>query len=49
MLPWFQGRLMVSKAGKVFDEAGAITDTATADRVQASIEGFAAFAAKTRR
>lgn len=43
MLPWFQGRLMVSAAGKVFDSAGTVQDAAIADRVRAFIEGYARF------
>ena len=44
MLPWFQGRLMISGAGKLFDGSGAIVDAATSERVRLFITGFAAFA-----
>ena len=44
MRPWFEGRVMLSGAGKAFDVEGAIIDPAMRDRVRAFIEGFAAFA-----
>jgi NAD(P)H-dependent FMN reductase len=43
MLPWFQGRLTISGAGKVFDSAGTIQDVAIKERVRTFIEGFARF------
>ncbi|MGH6930819.1 MAG: NADPH-dependent FMN reductase [Dongiaceae bacterium] len=43
MKPWFGGRLLVSRAESVFDEAGAITDTALLDRLRGFIHGFAEF------
>ena len=43
MRPWFEGRLGIPAAGKVFDADGAITDPATQDRVRKFVEGFAAF------
>ena len=43
MLPWFQARLMVSGAGKIFDASGAIVDETTRERVTKFIEGYAAF------
>jgi chromate reductase, NAD(P)H dehydrogenase (quinone) len=49
MLPWFEGRLMIAGAGKIFDESGAILDEGTRDRVRAFIEGFAAFVERVRR
>lgn len=49
MLPWFQGRLMVSSAGKVFDASGAIVDEATRGRARTFIEGFAAFCDAQRK
>ena len=48
MLPWFQGRLMLPGAGKIFDGSGAIVDPAIEQRVRAFIEGFAAFVATAR-
>ena len=49
MLPWFQGRLMISGAGKIFDGTGAIADEATRGRVRAFIEGYARFVSDQRR
>jgi chromate reductase len=48
MRPWFEGRLGISGAAKVFDAGGAIADEATLARVRAFIEGFAAFAGADR-
>jgi hypothetical protein len=48
MRPWFEGRLGISGAAKVFDASGAISDEATRARVRTFIEGFAAFAAAAR-
>jgi chromate reductase len=45
MLPFFQGRLLISGAGKIFDANGAIGDPATQERVRTFIEGFATFVA----
>ncbi|MEX0709184.1 MAG: NADPH-dependent FMN reductase [Woeseia sp.] len=41
---WFGGRLMVSKAGNVFDDDGAMTDDATRTKLKEFLEGFAEFA-----
>ncbi len=49
MRPWFEGRVMVSGAAKVFDGEGRVTDAATQDRIRTFVEGFAAFAASQRR
>ena len=49
MLPWFEGRLMISSAAKVFDASGAIVDDAIRDRVAAFVSGFAAFVADRRK
>jgi chromate reductase, NAD(P)H dehydrogenase (quinone) len=43
VLPYFEGRVIISGAGKVFDETGRIADPGTADRVRTYAEGFAAF------
>lgn len=43
MKPWFEGRLLVSRAGGLFDEAGNLTDEATLQRLKEFLEGFAAF------
>jgi chromate reductase, NAD(P)H dehydrogenase (quinone) len=41
--PWFEGRLMVSRAGSVFDADGNLTDAATRERLRDFVAGFAAF------
>ncbi|WP_108124933.1 NADPH-dependent FMN reductase [Saccharospirillum mangrovi] len=38
---WTEGRLMVSQAGKMFDEQGNLTDTANRDKLADFISGFA--------
>jgi len=43
--PWFEGRLMVSRAQSVFDAEGNLTDETTRQRLAQFIAGFAAFAA----
>ena len=48
MRPWFEGRVNVSGAGKVFDADGRVADEATRDRVRTFVEGFAAFADSQR-
>ena len=47
--PYFGGRLMVSRAHKVFDEAGNIVDPAIEDQLRAYLEGFAAYVAAQAR
>jgi chromate reductase, NAD(P)H dehydrogenase (quinone) len=37
---WSGGRLLVSRAGKVFDEHGEITDAATRDSIRKFMHGF---------
>lgn len=49
VLPWFEGRVIISGAAKVFDEGGRIADAGTGDRVRAYAEGFAAFVQRHRR
>jgi len=49
MRPWFEGRALISGAGKVFDSEGRVADAATGDRIRTFIEGFAAFADAQRR
>ena len=41
--PWFGGRLMVSRAGNVFDEAGAIKDAAVQEQLRQFMQGFVEF------
>jgi hypothetical protein len=48
MLPWFEGRLGVSSAAKVFDASGAIVDESIAERLKTFVHGFAAFVAARR-
>jgi len=40
--PWFGGRLMVSRAGKVFSENGELTDDAMRTQLRNFMSGFAA-------
>jgi chromate reductase, NAD(P)H dehydrogenase (quinone) len=48
MRPWFEGRVMISGAGKVFDSEGRVLDPATQDRIRTFVEGFAKFADSER-
>ncbi len=41
---WQGGRLMVSRAGKVFDDKGELVDEAVRDQLRTFLAGFAAFA-----
>ena len=41
--PWFGGRMMVSRAGSVFDANGALTDEAIKKQLQQFIQGFVQF------
>lgn len=43
MRPWFEGRLMVSRAGSAFDEEGNLTDDSLRERLQDFVAGFASF------
>lgn len=43
--PWFEGRLMVSRAGSLFAPDGTLTDAETRDRLAAFVAGFAEFVA----
>lgn len=47
--PWFEGRVQIAGAAKVFDSRGRIVDPATLDRVRAFVEGFVDFAVAQRR
>ncbi|MFL5289680.1 MAG: NADPH-dependent FMN reductase, partial [Rhodopila sp.] len=42
-VPWFGGRLMVSRAQGVFDAAGALTDATVEGQFRKFLEGFVAF------
>lgn len=46
--PWFGGRLLVSRAGTVFDEGGQIVNDATKEQLRHFIEGFVAFVRSIR-
>jgi NAD(P)H-dependent FMN reductase len=41
--PWYEGRLLVSRAQTIFDETGAITDDAIKTQLQQFVTGFVAF------
>jgi chromate reductase, NAD(P)H dehydrogenase (quinone) len=41
--PWFGGRLMVSRAGNMFDASGVLTDEATQKQLAQFVAGFVAF------
>ena len=43
MLPWFEGRLLVSGAAKVFDSSGALVDAPTREKIEKFVRGFCAF------
>jgi NAD(P)H-dependent FMN reductase len=49
MRPWFEGRLGVSSAGKVFGDDGRVSDAAIQDRLRTFVAGFAAFVDSQRR
>lgn len=40
--PWFEGRMLVSRAGTLFDKDGNLTDQATRDQLAEFMAGFAA-------
>lgn len=44
MRPWFGGRLLVSRAGNVFDEAGELVDDTVRKQLRDFVNGFATFA-----
>jgi chromate reductase len=41
--PWCEGRLMVSRAGTLFDAEGRLTDAGTEERLAAFLAGFVNF------
>jgi len=47
--PWLEDRLMVSGAGKLFDEQGMLKDDEIRERLETFIRGFTDFAAARRR
>lgn len=46
---WAGGRLMVSRAGGIFDDAGRLTDERVRDQLKTFVEGFHAFAGDEAR
>ena len=40
---WFGGRLMVSRAGNVFDESGALKDPTVEELLRQFLAGYVAF------
>jgi NAD(P)H-dependent FMN reductase len=49
MRPWFEGRVLISGASKMFDSNGRVADAATQDRIRTFVEGFATFVDAQRR
>lgn len=47
--PWFGGRMIISRAGSLFDENGNLTDAETRDSLREFMAGFAGFIAAERR
>ena len=46
MQPWFEGRLMVARAGSVFNEALVLTDEQTRTRLREFVLGFVKFCSR---
>ena len=46
--PWFEGRLMVSRAESVFNEHGELIDEKVRGQLRQFVQGFTAFAAEER-
>jgi NAD(P)H-dependent FMN reductase len=46
---WSEGRMLVSRAPGLFDEAGALSDQRTTDQLRAFCQGFVAFARSRAR
>jgi chromate reductase len=49
MRPWFDERLLVFEARKMFDDSAKLTDSHTRERLVKFIEGYAAFVAANAR
>lgn len=49
VLPFFEGRIIVSGAAKVFDDSGTIIDPGTSTRLREYVEPFAAFVQQRKR
>ena len=48
ILPWFEGAVLISDAGRAFDSGGRVADAATQARIRKVVEGFAMFAGTQR-
>lgn len=46
---WTSGRLMVTRAGGVFDEHGELADPKTGERLERFLKGFVAYVSERRR
>ena len=49
MRPWFEGGVLISDAGRVFDSDGRVTDAATQQGIRTFVEGFTVFAGIQQR
>ena len=49
VVPFFEGRVIVSGAAKVFDDSGRIVDAASAGRLREYVDAFAAFVQRHKR
>ena len=49
MRPWFDERLLVFEARRMFDESGKLTDAPTRERMVKFVEGYCAFVAANAR
>ena len=49
MRPWFEGGVLISDAGRVFDSDGRVTDAAIREGIRTFVEGFAVFAGVQQR
>jgi NAD(P)H-dependent FMN reductase len=49
MRPWFSGRLMVSRAGSVFDAEGHLADDKVGEQLRTFVRGFGEFVASSAR
>lgn len=47
--PWFGAKLMVSRAGKVFDDSGVLVDEVVREQLRGYLAGFARFVAESRQ
>jgi NAD(P)H-dependent FMN reductase len=47
--PWFEGAVLISDAGRVFDREGRVADSVTRQRIRTFVEGFAMFAGVQQR